>query len=87
MAGCLTPVRWQLWSRILQDLVERLKLKAGAQPNPGNESIPQGLQESLPEAVRLMKKHMVQKQKDFDASLQEKMENNGIAEDVARTSI
>ena len=33
-----------------------------------------GFKESLPEAVRLMKKHMVQKQKDFDASLQEKLE-------------
>ena len=76
-------VEWQVASRqsdgsygleSFKSLVERLKLKAGAQPNPGNESIPKGLQESLPEAVRLMKKHMVQKQKDFDASLQVKLE-------------
>jgi hypothetical protein len=58
----------------LKSLVERLELKAGEIPNPGDENVPEALKKSLPEAVEVMKRNMVLRQKEFSTSMNQRLE-------------
>ena len=58
----------------LKSLVERLELKAGEIPNPGDEKVPETLKKSLPEAVEVMKRNMVLRQKEFSTSMNQRLE-------------
>ena len=58
----------------LKSFVERLELKAGKIPNPGDEKVPEDLKKSLPEAVEVMKRNMVLRQKEFSTSMNQRLE-------------
>ena len=58
----------------LKSFVERLELKAGKIPNPGDEKVPEALKKSLPEAVEVMKRNMVLRQKEFSTSMNQRLE-------------
>jgi SNF2 family DNA or RNA helicase len=56
-------------------LTERLNLKAGALPNPGNAEVPQVLQRDLPEAVEEMRRFMEQRQREFSTELKVRLQS------------
>ncbi len=56
-----------------EHFLERAKLKADALPNSGKELDATNLQAKLPQAVALMKQHMVSQQQTFAAQLNERL--------------